>query len=96
MNDNRSTPPTVARHEFCVKDRQSIAVSGVKEMLGFDEQAVRMLTVSGELSIEGDGLRVKALDVERGCVTVEGRIDGVNYLDETPVDRRGFWSRLVK
>lgn len=95
MNDSRSTPP-VTRHEFCVKDRRVMTVSGVKEILSFDEQSVRMLTASGDMAVEGDGLRVKVLDVERGCVSLEGRIDGIRYLDEEPSERRGFWSRLVK
>ena len=95
MNDNKSVPP-VTRHEFCVKDRRMMTVSGVKEILSFDEQSVRMLTVSGDLAVEGEGLRVKVLDVERGCVSLEGRIDGVAYLEEEPSGRRGFWSRLVK
>lgn len=95
MNESKQ-PPSTAGHEFCVKGRKAMTVSGVKEIISFDEQSVRMLTVSGELAVDGDGLRVKVLDVERGCVTLEGRIDGVNYLAEEPTERRGFWSRLVK
>lgn len=95
MNENRMTPPVV-RHEFCVKDRRGMTVSGVKEIISFDEQSVRMLTVSGELVVDGEGLRVKVLDVERGCVSLEGRVDGVFYADEQITERRGFWARLIK
>ena len=95
MNESKQTP-SAARHEFCVKDRHTMTISGVKEIISFDEQSVRMLTAGGDFAVDGDGLRVKVLDVERGCVSLEGRIDGVSYLEEEPSERRGFWSRLVK
>lgn len=95
MNEMKQ-PQSGTRHEFCVKDRRSMTVSGVKEILSFDEQTVRMLTVSGELAVDGNDLRVKVLDVERGNVVLEGRVDGVMYVDESPEERRGFWSRLTR
>lgn len=95
MNEMKQ-PQNVTRHEFCVKDRRAVTVSGVKEILSFDEQTVRMLTVSGELAVDGDNLRVKVLDVERGTVALEGRVDSMVYVDEQPTERRGFWSRLVR
>jgi sporulation protein YabP len=73
-----------------------MTVGGVKEIVSFDEQAVRMLTVSGELVVDGADLRVKVLDVERGNVVLEGRIDGVAYVEEVPTERHGFWSRLTR
>ena len=94
MNDNKQT--TGARHELCMKDRRGITVNGVKEVLGFDEQTVRMLTVCGELLVEGDALRVKTLDPERGQVSVEGQINGLYYPEEEAPRRGGFWSRLLK
>lgn len=95
MNETKQAP-SVARHEFCVKDRRSMTVNGVKEIVSFDEQNVRMNTLAGELSVDGEGLRVKVLDVERGNVVLEGKIDGVFYLDEQREERRGFLSRLTR
>ena len=95
MNEMKQ-PQSVTRHEFCVKDRRNMTIGGVKEILSFDEQTVRMLTVSGELVVDGNDLRVKVLDVERGTVVLEGRIDGVAYVEDNPTERRGFWSRLTR
>ena len=95
MSENRQEVGA-PRHEFCVKDRHSLTVNGVKEIVSFDEQSVRMLTLGGDLTVDGEGLRVKVLDVERGCVALEGRIDGINYLDEEPREQHGFWSRFMR
>ena len=35
MNDNKQT--AIARHELALKDRRSMTVSGVKEIVSFDE-----------------------------------------------------------
>ena len=94
MNEMKQ-PQSVTRHELCLKDRRNMTVSGVKEMISFDEQNVRMNTVLGELSVDGEGLRVKVLDVERGNVVLEGKIDGIFYPDEQREERRGFWSRFT-
>ena len=95
MNEMKQ-PQSVTRHELCLKDRRNMTVSGVKEILSFDEQMVRMLTTSGELVADGEGLRVKVLDVERGNVVLEGRIDALSYVEETATERRSFWSRLTR
>ena len=55
-----------------------------------------MLTTSGELVADGEGLRVKVLDVERGNVVLEGRIDALSYVEATATERRSFWSRLTR
>ena len=95
MNEMKQ-PQNVAKHEFCVKDRKNVTVSGVKEVLSFDEQTVRMLTVSGELMVDGEDLRVKTLDVDRGIVAVDGQISSLSYADDRVTERKSFWSRLVR
>ena len=95
MNDGKQ-PTNAVKHELSLKDRRILSVSGVKEMLGFDERSVRMQTTGGELFVEGDTLRVKTLDPDRGQVTVEGRINALYYPEEEPPHKEGFFARLFK
>ena len=95
MNDGKQ-PASAVKHELSVKDRRVLSVSGVKEMLGFDERSVRMQTADGELLVEGEDLRVKTLDPDHGQVPVEGRIHALYYPEEEPPRRDGFWARLFK
>lgn len=96
MNDMREmgklkTPEEPVRgHSLEAKDRREIAVKGVSEVLSFDETLVRLVTVCGILNLEGEGLRVRALDPAAGLVAVTGRLNGVLYEDpsaEEPVSR---------
>ena len=83
-------------HEFRVTNRKQMTIDGVKDVIGFDETTVQLVTGGGDMTIEGSSLRVKALDVERGIVTLEGRVDGVFYSEATSGEKRGFWSHLFR
>ncbi len=83
-------------HEFRVTNRKQMTVDGVKDVIGFDETAVQLLTTQGDMTIEGSNLRVKVLDVERGVVSLEGKIDGVFYSQATDGEKRSFLARFIK
>ena len=77
-------------HDLTVHDRQRIAVSGVSEVVSFDEANVRLVTACGILDLEGEGLRIHVLDTKDGTVAVTGKLNGVLYEDpdrEAPSDR---------
>jgi len=72
-----------------VRDRGQITVSGVSEVLSFDETNVRLVTTCGILNLEGDGLRIHVLNTADGTVAVTGRLNGVLYEDpDVQTDRR--------
>ncbi|MBO4979649.1 MAG: sporulation protein YabP [Clostridia bacterium] len=83
-------------HEIRVTNRKQMTVDGVKDVIGFDETEVHLLTALGDMTIEGSDLRVKVLDVERGVVSLEGRVDGIFYSDGASEEKRSFWSRFIK
>lgn len=68
-------------HALMVRDRGQITVSGVSEVLSFDETNVRLVTTCGILNLEGDGLRIHVLNTADGTVAVTGRLNGVLYED---------------
>lgn len=74
-----------------------MSITGVSEVLSFDESAVHLQTVCGELTVEGEGLRIGTLDTERGLVALEGAsIDGLFYLRPEGEERRGLFGRWHK
>ncbi len=93
MNDAKNIPN---KHELNVKARRQMSVDGVKDIIGFDETTVQITTTCGDMTIEGNGLHIGVLDVERGVITLEGNIDGIYYADPTDGEKRSFWSKLVK
>ena len=81
------------KHALSMGARGHISISGVTEVESFDEQTVELITNCGALTLEGEGLHIGTLDIARGVVEVDGRINGLYYSDSAPV-RRGFRARL--
>ena len=93
MNESRPTAMPTAQ-DITVKSRNKMSITGVTEVVSFDENAVELRTVCGELCVEGDGLRIGVLDTERGIVTLEGKtIDGIYYPHAESGERRGLLGR---
>ena len=96
MNESRPTAVQTVQ-DITVKNRTKMSISGVTEVISFDETAVDLKTVCGELCVEGEGLHIGVLDTERGIVTLEGRtIDGINYLRSDGGERKGFFGKWRK
>ena len=76
--------------EITISSRREMRVSGVEEVISFDELGARLRCSDGELSVEGSELHVDVLDTEKGTVTMKGRIDGIYYTDVTERKRRLF------
>ncbi|MBO5939466.1 MAG: sporulation protein YabP [Clostridia bacterium] len=83
-------------HEFCVKMRKDMNISGVKEVESFDETCVMLHTHGGTMTVEGSGLRVGTLDLQSGMVSLSGKIDAVYYSIEQTDKKHGFLGKLLR
>ena len=68
-------------HTLILTDRQKLQISGVSDVVRFDELSAEMQTSFGDLLIEGDGLRIEVFDTERGEVTLSGNIRTLDYYE---------------
>lgn len=74
--------------------RRELRVSGVEEVIGFDEELVRLESSEGELYVEGGEMKIESLDTESGELTLKGRIDSLYYVSEGQKKRkRGAFGR---
>ena len=79
-------------HNLTLNDRKMLTMTGVAEVLSFDENAIALRTELGILQIHGNQLQLKALSQENGSMMVEGSITALVY--EQP-RQGGFWHRLM-
>ena len=56
-------------------------MSGIKDVLSFDEHEISLETEAGMLTITGSDLHVSRLTLEKGELDVEGKLDGFLYSD---------------
>lgn len=85
-------------HSFLVQNRASASISGVREVISFDESQVIMDTDLGLLTIKGKELHVSRLTVEKGEVDVEGEIDSLVYSSNESYRKSGqsLFARLFQ
>lgn len=89
MGDEKRSPPAHAQH-LILEGRHTLSVSGVDEVMTFDESSVVMNTPLGQLHVQGEELRVENLAVESGELTVKGKISALTFTE--PVSP--WWERL--
>ena len=76
-----------------LESRERATVTGVLEVVSFDENQVAVETSHGMLTVSGDGLHVEKLTLEAGELVIAGRIDALLYSDGQG-NRGSFWSRF--
>ena len=79
-------------HEIRLLGRAEMSVSGVEEVVSFDDSAVVLHTQLGTLSIHGKELKLKTLSLEGGQVAVDGHITALIYEEPRPA---GGWMRRL-
>ena len=85
--------PTVSRaHTLTLSERGKLTVTGVDEVLRFDEEEVEMRTARGNLIVRGE-LHVGRLAIDTGELGIDGNVDELLYAD-TPQRGEGFWAKL--
>ncbi len=79
-------------HALRLEERQALSVSGVEEVVSFDEGEVSVQTVKGLLIVRGSGLKVNKLEKTSGELTISGLVTDLCY--EESGSGSGFWSKL--
>lgn len=72
-----------------LENRKKLTISGVKDVLSFDDEVVVMETTLGLLSIKGEQLKINKLSIDTGDVVVEGEIGVLTYSDSSKKEREG-------
>lgn len=87
----------VKEHDVIMKGRKFLDITGVKQVESFDNEEFLLETVMGFLAIRGQNLQMKNLDVDKGIVSIKGKVFDIVYLDEQHGEKaKGFFSKLFK
>ena len=79
-------------HKLQLNERKSLTMTGVTEVVSFDENTVVLQTALGLLIVQGQQLSLQNLSLEGGQVAVEGTVSALSY--EEP--QQGGWRRLFR
>ena len=71
-------------HALALDGRKKLTMTGVTEVVSFDDGMVVLRTELGMLTVQGTGLRLKTLSTDGGSVAVDGQVCALFYEDTQP------------
>ncbi len=77
-----------------IENRKKFVISGVKDVISFDEETVMLDTTLGKMVIKGDNLHIMNFNNESGDITGEGKVHAMIYTADEKSG--GFFSKLFR
>ncbi len=87
IEERKNLSSTVIQN-LVLENREKLSISGVLDVLSFDDQVVIVETELGLLNVKGDNLRINKLSIDTSEVIVEGDIYSMLY-SEKDIDKKG-------
>lgn len=85
--DERKTMNTGVIQNLILENRSKLSISGVLDVLSFDDQVVIVETELGLLTVKGENLRINKLSLDTSEVIVEGDILSLTYSDNKNTEK---------
>lgn len=94
---NISNVGQVAIQNVILENREKLSISGVLDVLSFDDQIVILETELGLLTVKGDDLRINKLSIDTTEVIINGEIFNLGY-SEKDVNQKsgGIFSKIFR
>ena len=68
------------KHLLSLDNRVKLVLTGAEDVSGFNEETVSVKTTCGILIIKGEKLHIDKLNLETGDVSIEGKINAMQYI----------------
>ncbi len=82
------------RQNLVLKNRESLIIDGVDDVLAFTDEYLELTSDMGVISVEGEELKIEGLSKEKREITICGRISGVFYKEGK--NEKGLFRRFFK
>lgn len=92
IEENKNISKT--EQSLILKDRKYLDLSGVKEVVSFNEEKVILHTSQGLLDIKGQELNIHNLNLDNGNIKIEGLFSSLVFTDKST--EKGLLKKLFK
>ena len=80
-----------------LENREKLSISGVLDVLSFDDQIVILETELGLLTVKGENLRINKLSLETAEVIIDGEIYNFGYSEKDMSEKSwGFLGKIFR
>ena len=83
-----------SNQNIIIEDRKKLTLSGVKDVISFDDETLLLETALGRLTVKGAGLHIVNFDTASGDLFAEGKIYAAVYTSDEK--NGGFFSRVFR
>lgn len=80
--EERKSINSTTIQNLVLENREKLSISGVLDVLSFDDQVVIVETELGLLNVKGENLRINKLSIDTSEVVVEGEIFSLSYSEK--------------
>ena len=87
--DERKNINTGVIQNLILENRGKLSISGVNDVLSFDDQVVMVETELGLLTVKGENIRINKLSIDTSEVIIEGDISYLAYSDKELEKNKG-------
>ena len=95
--EERKNMANTVIQNIILENREKLSISGVLDVLSFDDQIVILETELGLLTVKGENLRINKLSIDTSEVIVEGEISSLAYSEKDMEKKAGnFISKIFK
>ncbi|SHH96362.1 sporulation protein YabP [Clostridium grantii] len=87
----------INKSSLSLENRNKLILSGVSEVITFDEAVIQLDTKLGKLTIKGEELKMNKLDVQYGDVVILGQVNSMIYSStQSKSDKESIIARLFR
>ena len=79
---NREESEKISFGRAIIEERRTLTVTGVGNIISFDEKFALLDLHSALISVDGECLQILKMDVDSGEVVIVGKINGLAYSDK--------------
>lgn len=80
-----------------LENRERLNVTGIIDVLSFDDQIVIVETELGLLTVKGENLRINKLNLDNSEVVIEGEISNLSYSEkDLQKTNSNFFNKIFK
>ena len=88
IEERKNLSSTVIQN-LVLENREKLSISGVLDVLSFDDQVIIVETELGLLNVKGENLRINKLSIDTSEVVVEGDIYSMVYSEKDTNKKAG-------
>lgn len=82
-------------HNVIMEQRRKLNMSGIMEVIGFDDETITLESDMGMMTVKGEGLKIGSFSASSGDIDIEGTIIAIVYTGDSSV-KGGFFRKLMK